>query len=86
MSKVITRPLRAKGRGQLLKAAVVIPDLIMASLLWLMILALLPPTVAFMVAVLGIIVMALVAAGLGEGALVRSSIGLAAPPPTKRRA
>lgn len=58
------------SRGLLLKAASVIPDLIIASLLWLVILALLPPSIGFMVGVLGITAAALVAAGLGEEAVI----------------
>ena len=65
-----TRP-GGGSRGRLLKAAVVIPDLIIASLLWLMILALLPPAVAFMATILGITSAALAATGLGEDAVVR---------------
>lgn len=70
MSNRITTTPCAKARGLLLKAAVVIPDLVIASLLWLVILALLPPVVGFMVTVLSVTLAALVAAGLGEDAMV----------------
>lgn len=66
-----TTPAASRSRGLLLKAAVVIPDLIIASMLWLVILALLPPAMAFILGALGITVMALVGAGLGEDAIVR---------------
>ncbi|MBB1502063.1 hypothetical protein H5397_11615 [Propioniciclava sp. MC1683] len=68
---ITTTPRRSKAFGLLLKAAVVIPDLIIASLLWLMILALLPPAVAFLATILGITSAALAATGLGADAVVR---------------
>lgn len=68
---ITTTPPRSKAFGLLLKAAVVIPDLIIASLLWLVIIALLPPTIGFMVAALGITLAALITAGIGEDAIVR---------------
>lgn len=71
MTIPITTTPRAKARSLLLKAAVVIPDLIIASLLWLMILALLPPAVAFLATILGITPAALAATGLGADAVVR---------------
>ena len=55
----------------LLKAAVVIPDVLIGSLLWLVIIAALPVTVGFVVTVAGIALGALLAAGLGEDAVVR---------------
>ena len=65
------RPLRPAPNGLLLKAAVVIPDVLISSLLWLVIIAALPVTVGFVVTVAGIALGALLAAGLGEDAVVR---------------
>ena len=81
MTIPITTTPRAKARGLLLKAAVVIPDLIIASLLWLMILALLPPAVAFLATILGITSAALAATGLGADAVVRVLYRAPRPPP-----
>lgn len=74
----MTDPLGARPRrpapaphGLLLKAAVVIPDVLISSLLWLVIIAALPVTVGFVVTVVGIALGALLAAGLGEDAVVR---------------
>ena len=55
----------------LLKAAVVIPDVFIASLLWLVIGAALPVTIGLGLTVVGIALGALLAAGLGEDAVVR---------------
>lgn len=65
------RPRRPAPNGLLLKAAVVIPDVLISSLLWLAIIAALPVTVGFAVTVLGIALGALLAAGLGEDTVVR---------------
>ena len=54
MSNPVTTPPRIPSRSLLLKAAVVIPDLIIASLLWLMIFTLLPPAIGVVTTVLGI--------------------------------
>jgi hypothetical protein len=71
----MTDPLGARPRpaphGLLLKAALVIPDVLIASLLWLMIIAALPVTAGFVVTAVGIALGALFAAGLGEDAAVR---------------
>ncbi len=68
---ITTVPPRANALGVLLKAAVVIPDLIIASLLWLVIIALLPPVAGFVLTVGGLIFSAVLAAGLGEDLTVR---------------
>lgn len=68
---ITTRPARNWWRGLLLKAAVVIPDLIIASLLWLVIIALLPPVAGFALTIGGLVMGALLAAGLSEDAVVR---------------
>ena len=65
------RPPRPAPNGLLLKAAVVIPDVLISSLLWLVIVAALPVTVGFALTVVGIALGALLAAGLGEDAVVR---------------
>ena len=68
---ITTRPARNRCWGLLLKAAVVIPDLIIASLLWLVIIALLPPGAGFVLMVGGLIFAVVLAAGLGEDLTVR---------------
>lgn len=68
---ITTTPPRANALGLLLKAAVVIPDLIIASLLWLVIIALLPPVAGFVLTVGGLIFAVVLAAGLGEDFTVR---------------
>lgn len=68
---ITTRPARNRCWGLLLKAAVVIPDLIIASLLWLVIIALLPPGAGFVLMVGGLILAMVLAAGLGEDLTVR---------------
>ena len=65
------RPPRTAPSTLLLKAAVVIPDVFIASLLWLVIGAALPVTIGFGLTVVGIALGALLAAGLGEDAVVR---------------
>lgn len=65
------RPRRPAPNGLLLKAAVVLPDVLISSLLWLVIIAALPVTVGFAVTVVGIALGALLAAGLGEETVVR---------------
>lgn len=68
---ITTTPLRANALGLLLKAAVVIPDLMIASLLWLVIIGLLPPVAGFVLMVGGLIFAVVLAAGLGEDLTVR---------------
>lgn len=62
---------RPAASGLLLKAAVVVPDVIISSLLWLVIIAALPPIVGFALTLVGLVIGALLAAGLGEDAAVR---------------
>lgn len=68
---VTTCPARSRWRGLLLKAAVVIPDLIIASLLWLVMIALLPPVAGFVLTVGSLVFAVVLAAGLGEDLIVR---------------
>ena len=68
---ITTSPARSRWKGLLLKAAVVIPDLIIASLLWLVIIALLPPVAGFVLTVGGLVFAVVLAAGLGEDLIVR---------------
>lgn len=68
---ITTRPARSRCWGLLLKAAVVIPDLIIASLLWLVIIALLPPVAGFVLTVGASFFAVVIAAGLGEDLTVR---------------
>lgn len=65
-----THRTRAATTGLLLKAAVVISDVIISSLLWLVIVAALPPAVGFALTVVGAVIGALLAAGLGEDVAV----------------
>ena len=65
------RPPRPASNGLLLKAAIVIPDVLISSLLWLVIIAALPVTVGFAVTAVGIALGALLAAGLGEDVVVQ---------------
>ena len=65
------QPPRPAPNALLLKAAVVIPDVIISSLLWPVIIAALPTAVGFAVTALGIALGALLAAGLGEDTVVR---------------
>jgi len=57
--------------GLLLKAAVVIPDVLISSLLWLVIIAALPPAAGFAILIAGVTLGALFAAGLGEDVAIR---------------
>lgn len=68
---ITTRRPRQAASGLLLKAAVVIPDVIISSLLWLVIMAALPPVVGLSLTVLGLVIGALLAAGLCEDIAVR---------------
>lgn len=58
-------------RGLLLKAAVVIPDVIISTLLWLVLLAALPPAIGFGITIAWLTVASVLAAGLCEDAAVR---------------
>ncbi|QIK72253.1 hypothetical protein G7070_08175 [Propioniciclava coleopterorum] len=69
---ITTRPARSRCWGLLLKAAVVVPELIIASLLWLVIIALLPPGAGFVLMVGGLIFAVVLAVGLGEDLTVRA--------------
>ena len=68
---ITTHRPRPAASGLLLKAAVVVPDVIISSLLWLVIVAALPPVVGFALTVVGVVIGALLAAGLGEDTTVR---------------
>ena len=71
MNDAITAHRPRPTRSLLLKAAVVVPDVIISSLLWLVIIAALPPAVGFALTLVGLVIGALLAAGLGEDAAVR---------------
>lgn len=68
--ELTTHRPRAVTSGLLLKAAVVIPDVIISSLLWLVIVAALPTAVGFALTVVGLVVGVLLAAGFGEDTAV----------------
>lgn len=57
-------------RGRWLKAAVVVPDVIIASLLWLVVIAALPPSAGFGLIAVGLAFGAVLAAGLGEDTIL----------------
>lgn len=72
----MTEPIAARQRrtapgGRLLKAAVVIPDIIISSLLWLVIIAALPPATGLGLTLAGLTAAAVLAAGLAEDTTVR---------------
>ena len=58
-------------KGALIKTAAALPHLIIASLLWLVFIAALPPTLEVGVTVLGASVLVLLAVGVDEGLAVR---------------
>jgi len=68
---IAARRPRPAPNSLLLKAAVVLPDVIISSLLWLLIIAALPLVVGFGVTVAGLAVAAVLAAGHGEDPTVR---------------
>lgn len=72
MNDPITSPHpQSATSGLLLKAAVVIPDVFISSLLWLLVVAALPPAVGLALTVVGLVIGALLAAGLGEHTAIR---------------
>ena len=72
---ITTHRTRPATSGLLLKAAVVIPDIIISSLLWLVIVAALPPAVGLALTVVGAVIGALLATGHGEDTAVRLLFG-----------
>jgi hypothetical protein len=70
MNTAVTRATRPDSRGLLLKTAVVGPDVIISSLIWLVIIAALPPAVGFGVTAASLAVAAVLAVGLGENTAV----------------
>ena len=62
---------RPTSSGLLLKAAVVIPDVLISSLLWVVIIATLPPAAGFAILIAGVTLGALLAAGLGEDVAIQ---------------
>lgn len=68
---IAARRPRPAPNSLLLRAAVVLPDVAIASLLWLVIIAALPPAVGLGVTVTGLAVAAVLAAGHGEDLTVR---------------
>jgi hypothetical protein len=72
-------------KGALIKTAAALPHLIIASLLWLVFLAALPPTIGVGVTVLGASVLALLALGVAEGLAVRILRAARRPTPAEAR-
>lgn len=68
---IAARRPRPPINGLLIKAAIVIPDLIISSLLWLVIIAALPPLGGVALMTVGLTFGALIASGVGEDAAVR---------------
>lgn len=70
---IAARPPRPAPNSLLLKAAVVVPDvaIAIATLLWLVIIAALPPAVGFGATLAGLTLAAILAAGHGEDVTVR---------------
>jgi len=68
---IAARPPRPAPNSLLLKAAVVVPDVAIATLLWLVIIAALPPAVGFGATLAGLTLAAILAAAHGEDFTVR---------------
>ncbi|MHB1009967.1 MAG: hypothetical protein ACYC1E_12175 [Propionibacteriaceae bacterium] len=80
---IIERQTHSDPRGVLLKAAGVVPDVIIGSLIGLAIVAALPPAVGFGVTIAGVSVAAVLAAGFAENSAVRFLHGARRPTPTE---
>jgi hypothetical protein len=72
-------------KGALIKTAAALPQLIIASLLWLVFIATLPPTIGVGVTVLGASVLVLLAVGLAEGFAVHILRAARRPTPEEAR-
>jgi hypothetical protein len=72
-------------KGALIKTAAALPHLIIASLLWLVFIAALPPTIGVAVTVLGASVLVLLAVGVAEGLAVRILRAARRPTPEEAR-
>lgn len=68
---ITTHRPRPSSSGLLLKAAVVVSDVIISSLLWLVLVAALPPAAGFALTFVGVVIGARLAAGHGEDTAVR---------------
>lgn len=82
---IVARPTSSRSNGLRLKFAVVVPDMIISSLIWLVLIAALPPAVAFGVTAAAVAVATVLAAGLGENTAVRILYGARRPTPTEAR-
>ena len=80
---IVERQTHSDSRGLLLKAAGVVPDVIIGSMIGLVIVAALPPTVGFVVTIAVAAVAAVLAAGLAETSAVRFLHGARRPTPTE---
>jgi hypothetical protein len=83
--KPTSAPSLRDVKGALIKTAATLPHLIIASLLWLVFIAALPSTLRVGVTVLGASVLALLAAGVGEGLAVRILRSARRPTPEEAR-
>jgi hypothetical protein len=72
-------------KGALIKTAAALPHLIIASLLWLVLIAALPPTIGVGVTVLGASLLVLLALGVAEGLAVRILPAARRPTPEEAR-
>lgn len=80
---LLARSGQPRSRGLLLKAAVVVPDVIISSLIGLVIIAALPAAGGFSVIAAGAVIAALLTAGLGEDTAVRILYDARRPTPTE---
>ncbi len=79
---VYRRPLSHRG-GWWLKTAVVAPDVLIATMLWIVILAALPSPLGTLIAIVGIANAALLAVGVGEDQIVPVLYRARRPTPTE---
>jgi hypothetical protein len=83
--KPTSAPAGRDVKGALIKTAAALPHLIIASLLWLVFIAALPPTIGVGVTVLGAFVLVLLAVGVAEGLAVRILCAARRPTPEEAR-
>jgi hypothetical protein len=83
--KPTSAPRGRDVKGALIKTAAALPHLIIASLLWLVLIAALPPTIGEGVTALGASLLALLVGGVAEGLAVRSLRAARRPTPEEAR-
>jgi len=85
VTKPTSDPPGREVKGALIKTAAALPHLIIASLLWLVFIAVLPPTLGVGVILLGASVLVLLALGVAEGLAVRILRAARRPTPEEAR-